>query len=647
MVERVAVDVGGTFTDVLAYEKGEFFALKVPTTKPPELGVLKAVSSLGFEAESFYHATTIATNAILTGKHGKVCLITTKGFRDVLEIGRQNRPELYNLFFKRPKPLVERELRFGVTERTESNGFVSTPLDTEEVKRIARELCARIDGFVVSFINSHLNPSNELLAKKVIQSVCNSAQVTLSCEVDREEKEYERTSTAVVCAVLKPVVVQYFKSLSSLKRMFVMQSNGGYTTTEKAAEYPHMIVESGPAAGAVAVSHFSVLLGVKKALGFDMGGTTAKASTVVDGKLSVTDEYEVGGKTSMGRLIKGSGYPVRFPFVDLVEVSSGGGTIIWKDKGGALRVGPESAEAHPGPACYSKGGSRPTITDANLILGRLPQEIAAGIKLDKELAKAALSSLEGDPVENALKAIELANNQMAKAIRIVTVERAQDPADFVIFAFGGAGPLHVAEIMEELGIKKAIVPNYPGLFSALGLLLSDFRTDFVQAYLGGDVEQQFEALEKSALSELERFSQIVFERKVDMRYKGQSYTLSIPYSKNVLQSFHDVFEERYGYSLRQNEVEIVNLRLSAIGVTSKPVFKKHEKVKEQPKALAKRSVVFKTEEVTASLYKRETLKAGQVVYGPCVIHAMDSTILVPPNFFVEVDEYLNLVLSVA
>jgi N-methylhydantoinase A/acetone carboxylase, beta subunit len=475
----VAVDVGGTFTDVVYLdESGRLRLSKVPTTpREPERGVIDGLKAVSPEAPfEVLHATTIATNSLL-GQVGlelpRTALVTTRGFRDVIEIGRQNRPQLYNLFFSRPRQLVPRELRYEVSERTLADGTVERPVDEGELERVAEDMVGRgVVTAAISFLNSYRNPSNELRAKEVLSR--RLRYVTASSEVAPEPREYERTSTAVVNAVLRPIVSRYLEglwgSLSGLgaSSLSVMSSAGGLVDVEEASLRPVQLIESGPAAGAIAAAALSRELGVNMAIGFDMGGTTAKASSIVNGDVEVTTEYEVGGEVHHGRVVRGSGYPVKFPFVDLAEVSAGGGTIIWRDEAGALRVGPLSAGADPGPASYGMGGDRATLTDANLALGRLPTELAGGlIRLRPELALKALSRL-GDPEAVASQAIELANLEMARAIRLVTVERGLDPSEFSIIAFGGAGPQHAAELAEDVGSRRVIVPPEPGLFSALG-----------------------------------------------------------------------------------------------------------------------------------------------------------------------------------
>ncbi len=672
---KVGVDVGGTFTDLVAYDPqtGALRHVKVLTRpKEPWLSVVEALDELGWGLDTVdvvVHATTLGTN-LLFGQVGlerpRVLLITNEGFRDVIEIGRQNRPELYNLFFERPRPLVPRSMRVGVRGRVGPRGEVIEPLDEEAVREIARRWCGRVDVFAVVFLHSYANPAHERRAGELIREECPGAEVVLSHEVDPQPKEYERASTTVVNAVLKPLLAGYLARLREelvrrgfRGRLLVMQSSGGVAAAEEAIRVPAAFIESGPAAGAVAVAFFSRLMGVEHALGFDMGGTTAKASAVVGGEPLVVPEYEVGGRVHMGRLVRGSGYPVRYPYIDLAEVSAGGGTIAWVDAGGALRVGPVSAGADPGPACYGRGGTEPTVTDANYVLGRLPDALAGGrIRLRRDLAVRALQRLASrlgmDVVETAEAVIRIANTVMARALRLVTVERGHDPRRFTLFAFGGAGPLHAAELARDLGVREVVVPPLPGVFSALGLLVTDYRHDLTAPVTArasevddAELERLFSRLEERAramlLSEGVREEDMRFARLLDMRYAGQAHELTVPYRGSVaaaVEEFHDVHAARYGYSLRGEEVVVVSARLVAYGVTPKPRFERERETPHTPRPRRTRRVYFaETGWTETPVYARGELRPGATVGGPAVIESDDSTILVPPGFEAYVDGY--------
>jgi N-methylhydantoinase A len=643
---RVAVDIGGTFTDVLTYINGRLHAVKLPTVKSdPSLGVIKGLERIKTTG-TVVHATTLGTNFLLTAQETSAALITTWGFRDMLEIGRQNRPSLYDLYFQRPKPLIPRRLRFEVSERISSRGEVLVPLDLEEVEALAANLCGRVEEVAVSFLNSYINPVHEELVKRKFQEVCPQIDTVLSSEVDRQMGEFERTSTTVVNAVLKPVISRYLGKLRpKLEKLLVMQSSGGFSSPEEAMRFPAAFVESGPAAGAVGVAHLSKVLGYPNLLGVDIGGTTAKASTVINGELTITSEYEVGGRVHMGRRIKGSGYPLRYPFVDLAEISGGGGTVIWRDKGGALRVGPRSAESEPGPACYGRGGMEPTITDALLTLGRIPDSLAGGeVKLSMELAVRALRPL-GDPWEVSLSALEILGSETAELLKAVTLERGLDPSDFTLVAFGGAGPLQAAELAEVTGIREVLIPLYPGLFSAFGLLVSDYRHDFVRAAVG-DHERIFEEMEAEArkVAEREGLDQVDLLKFAEVRYLGQSFGLTLPYSKDLETDFVKAYRNVYGYDLRSKPVEVVNLRLTLISRSGETLLKRLQCSDEEPVILGEREVMLREGWTRVPLLRREDLAPCSELRGPVVVESFDSTVLVPPKFSLRVDNYLDLVI---
>lgn len=672
---RTGVDIGGTFTDIvfLDEESGELKVLKVLTTpKRPSEAVLSGLEESGIELSdisTLVHATTLGTNMFL-GQEGltppKVALITTKGFRDVLEIGRQRRPELYNLFFEKPPPLVKRRDRYEVEERIDAWGNVITPLNVEEAEKLADLICEKgYEVIAVSFLHSYMNPIHEEKMLQILEERCPNLDVILSSKVNPEHKEYERTSTTVVNAFLRKLLSTYLTNLERELRekgfegkLLVMQSSGGVSKVEYAVERPAAFIESGPAAGAVAVSHYSKLTGDERVIGFDMGGTTAKASTVIGGEPTVTTEYEVGGKVHAGRLVKGSGYPVRFPFIDLAEVSAGGGTIAWIDEGGALRVGPISAGAEPGPACYGRGGDKATITDANFLLGRLGKKLAGGsLILRKELAEKAIGGLAVElgleMEEAAMGIIKLANTVMAKALRIVTVERGHDPRDFVMYVFGGAGPLHGVELARELEAKEVLIPIHPGVFSAFGLLLTDYRVDKVRSVMklaeeieDREVEEVLAQLEMEASKELEGVREVHAIPSLDMRYRGQAYDLNVPWRGSVdqaIRDFHATHGRVYGFSSPDEPVEIVNVRLALIGSLRKPQFPRMRAEEYRPEPEGSRKVYFEDRGwVDASVYSREKLKPGATLEGPAVVEEYDSTTLVPPGHLLRVDEFGNL-----
>ncbi len=665
---RVGVDVGGTFTDIVVFNPstGAVLVHKESTTpRRPVVGIMRGLERVGVDlsnVEVFVHATTIGTNMFL-GQVGleppKAALFTNKGFRDVIEIGRQNRPSLYDPYFEKPKPLIPRRWRIGVAGRIGPGGEELEPLDVERVREEAERLCGEgVRVFVVSFLHSYRNPAHEVEAGRVVAEACPGSIVVLSHKVDPQPMEYERTSTAVVNALLKPMLGEY---IGELKRelesrgfrgaLLIMQSSGGVAGPEEALERPAAFIESGPSAGAVAVAYFSRLLGIGKALGFDMGGTTAKASSIIGGEPEVVDLYEVGGKVHMGRLIRGSGYPVRFPHIDLAEVSAGGGTIAWIDPGGGLRVGPISAGADPGPACYGRGGEDPTVTDANLVLGRLPETIAGGtMKLDRSLAEKAIREKIADPLgmsveEAAWAIIKLANTVMGRALRLVSIERGHDPREFSMFAFGGAGPLHAVELAGEVGVPEVVVPPMPGVFSALGLITADYRHDLHEAVVERvdrldeeKLEAIFERLEEEAHRLLDREGvprdRRVMKRLVDAKYWGQAYTLRVPWNgslERLVEDFHRAHEARYGFSSPEEPVEIVVARVEAWGIVDKPRLHAPRPAGERVEPVSARSVYFNGSWLETPVYDYNRLPEGAQIEGPAIVEYPDSTLVLPPG----------------
>ncbi|BCU70350.1 hydantoinase/oxoprolinase family protein [Stygiolobus caldivivus] len=631
----VAVDVGGTFTDIIVLrDNGTLSFYKgLSTPKAPEIGVQEGLRAVKVgHVSKLFHATTIATNALLGQLNlelPRTALVTTKGFRDIIEIARQNRPELYNLYFEKPKPLIPRELRFEIEERVTSEGKV---LKEPNLKDLDPLLEQKVEAVAISFLHSYKNPENEYRVKEYLSRFFK--YVVASYEVSPEQREYERTSTTVINAILMPIVSKYVEGLRSLAdEVYIMSSSGGLITLDETVKRPVQIIESGPAAGVIGAKVFAERLGYKNVISFDMGGTTAKAGTIVNGEIEITAEYEVGGRTHHGRIIKGSGYPVRFPFIDLAEVSAGGGTIIWRDEGGALRVGPISAGADPGPICYGRGGKFPTLTDAMAVEGRIGDLLSGEMRLDIRPAEEAISKL-GDPLDVAEDAIKLASIEMARAIRLVTVERGLDPENFVLFAFGGAGPQFAIDVAEEVGVKEIIVPPYPGLFSALSLLAADLKFE-ARLPFPGDVDRAFEELER-------RFHDVdYFIRYIDARYKGQGWELTVRVEKG--QDYRKAFEEKYmatyGYTLPY-PVEVVLARV--FGVKKLIALSFPERSSDKVKVYKKK--VFLGDWVDVDVYKRESLNKGFRGKGPTIIEEYSSTIIVKDGWEFEVGENGSIVI---
>lgn len=655
----VGVDVGGTFTDILVRDESsqETNVIKVPTTaKDPAIAVVEALARLGArapEVDLISHASTLAANALLTHAGlADTALITSRGFRDILEIARQRRPELYNLYTRRPVPLVRRRDRFVVRERMLANGKEFLPLSAGDASRVAQRITRRgYQAVAVAFLNSYVNPAHEKMMAELLRRARFRGHVSLSSDVNREYKEYERTSTTVVNATLSSLVSSYLSSLSKMlhdagfgARVYVMNSDGGMSTLSFASRYPIKAIESGPAAGVLASKVLARALSLKRVLTFDMGGTTAKAGTILNGEPDVSYEFEAAGMTHSGRSIRGSGYAVRMPFIDIAEVSSGGGTIAWLDEGKALRVGPLSAGSEPGPAAYGRGGKDPTVTDANLLLGRIsPDHLLGGemvvyLALAERAMKAIADSLGISPQRASEGVVRIVNDTMAKAMSIVSIERGRDPRDFSMVAFGGAGPLHCCDIAENLGVKRVVVPVHAGVFSAYGLLAADLTRTFSIPVLSSNASlgPYFEEATRMAEASLEEegFEEYRFEEFVDLRYKGQSYELTLPYdaSSDMRRGFAARHTEVYGYS-SEDEVEVVNVKVRAVVPTSS-VRAEAEYVEGPTRNSAdeQRRAWFGGRYSRAPIFVREELAMGSHGTGPCVIEEYDSTLVVNPGW---------------
>jgi N-methylhydantoinase A len=695
---RVGIDVGGTFTDLVASASpsGERFTLKVPTRPhAPHESVIEALASLmarydrDCRLELLGHSTTIATNALL-GQLGlelpRVALVTTEGFRDIVEIGRQNRSELYDLFVMRPRPLVAREDRLTVRERVDASGAVLVSLDEDSLQRVCTHLQTRsVAAVAVCLLNSHANDVHERRVARALASALPGARVVRSSEVDPEYREYERFSTALVNAVLAPIVERYLEDLIAALRarrieapLFVMRSDGGMSAAEHIAATPAAIIESGPASGAVATAALGRRIAVPRLLSFDMGGTTAKAGTILDGIAQVAAEFEAAGRTHSGRAVKGSGYPVRFPFVDLAEASAGGGTIAWIDDAGSLRVGPVSAGADPGPACYGSS-DRATVTDANVVLGRLNREhlLGGAFPIDAQRARSAIERLAlrlGLSVETtAAGIVTLIDTAMAKVLRIVTIERGLDPREFTLVAFGGGGPLHACALAEELRIERILVPSHPGLFSASGLLRAQLHASYVAPVLRtldeiDDAElarifEEREARGRNALIEQGASREtIAFRREYDARYRGQSFELTIEHDDSpaaIARRFHDAHRARYGYDVPDEAIELVNARLTATGrVPSQQddntfvparsaVLSKAQSAESKGQhdigETITRSVWADGAFVDVPIFARGALGPDRSVEGPAIVEEYDSTTYVALGWSLRLeDELLDL-----
>ena len=692
---RLGIDIGGTFTDGALVDEatGQLRIIKVPTTPAnPADGFMDAVNRAredsGYTPEQvsmLVHATTIATNALIEGNQTRIALITTEGFRDVLEIGYQIRPLLYDIYQAKPESLVPRRWSFGIPERLDAQGNVLTPLDEAALRAaITRIKAEDVQAVVVCFLHSYINPVHETRAAEIIRAEFPEAYLSVSSEVAPEFREFPRASTAAVNAAVMPVVARYVDDLEArlaereIKAPFyIMQSNGGVMGARAAKEKPVFMVESGPAAGVIAAAALARAQGHPNVISFDMGGTTAKVGLVRDGRPSLSNEYEVGAQahSPIGEG-KGSGYPVRTPVIDLVEVGAGGGSLAWIDGGGSLRVGPRSAGAVPGPACYGRGGTQPAITDANLLLGRLDPAFFLGgeYPLYPERAEAAIREHVAAPlgldVQRAASGIvEIANAGMIAAMRLVSVQRGYDPRGFVMVAFGGAGPLHAASLARALDIPTIIVPPSPGVASAVGLLMTDIMHEFVttrRALLEetdpAELASLYAGFEERAQTmmagEREQWESVQLLRTLDLRYRGQSHELQATLPPGPLGPaemarakalFEEAHERAYGYIAADDPIELVNVRLTAIGALPPLARKSVEAGSGDPAAALKGHRPLWTGEdagmVEGAVYDRLRLKAGDTIEGPAVVEEMDATTVILPGQHAKVDGFGNLVIN--
>jgi N-methylhydantoinase A len=678
---RVASDIGGTFTDLVYVDErtGEVGTSKSDTTTPHfERGVMDTIGKSRVDppaVEFFVHGSTVIINALTERKGARTGLITTRGFRDVLEIRRANRPDLYNLRFKKPETFVPRRLRLEATERISHKGEVLTPLHEKEVEAAAAALVDQgVDAIGICFLHSYINPSHEERAAEIVRKGWPDLFVTASHEITREWREYERTSTAVLNSYVQPVAGGYLDSLeeklnsSGVRgRKYAMQSNGGTATFESARRGPIGMVESGPVAGVLGAAAVGELIGESNIISLDIGGTTAKCSLVDHGEVKVTTEYKLEWTRTF------PGYPIKVPVVDIVEIGAGGGSIARLDEAGALHVGPQSAGADPGPACYGRGGDRPTVTDANLIAGRINPDYFLGgeIPLSVDRANRALRPIaehfEVDEENAALGVIRLANGNMVNALKLISIHRGYDPRDFTLVAFGGGGPMHATALARDLHIGRVLVPPQPGVFSAWGMLMTDLRFDLVMTQiqradlvdpsimndLWTDLESQ--ATDHFVRENVER-GRVVFQRYADMRYAGQEHTVKVPFGEGAVTQeslsevqarFHDLHEQTYTFRL-DSPVELVNFHMTAFGTVDKPMLPELQEDRDAQRAVKGRRHVDFDEmgRLEASIYERDRLGAGATVEGPAIVEEASCTTVVFPGDRLSVDGYGDLVIEV-
>ncbi|PMC64368.1 hydantoinase [Corynebacterium tuscaniense] len=671
---RIAVDVGGTFTDVAISntQTHELTVAKVPSTPhDPMEAVLNGLAEGGVsldEVEILSHGTTVATNALIQRRFPPAALITTKGFRDVLEIRDGTKDELWDAYVDVGPPYIARRNRYEVTERIDYDGVELTPLNVEEAREIARILRRKkIETVAVCFLNSHANAEHEQQMAQILAEELPDAAVSTSAEILPEIFEYERFSTTVSNAVLAPLVSGYVNRLSEqLKEggytgdLLLLHSGGGSMTPQMVSKYPVRLAASGIAAGAIAVQDIATRCGYPNAIGLEMGGTSTDISLTYEGEIRITKQWQVE-----------YGFPITFPSIEVLTIGAGGGSLAWIDDAGSLRNGPQSAGADPGPACYERGGDQPTNTDANLLLGRLGDSLIGGaLTLSKDAAKESIERVVAGPLNLELDVaaediIKVANANMADAVRLLSIRRGYDPRDFVLVVGGGAGALHGAEVARDLSIPTVVVPYYPGVTSAQGCLLVDIRHDLSQMYQvamqdidANDLLDTFHGMEDRARTKLAHEGvpeeNMRFKRTASLRYRGQwrSLTVELPGSGTLtdeaLALFHEEHEREYSFSDRTKEVELYQVGLVAIGELESPPFKRYEvtdpSTLSAPEAASERDVYFSSNGgwATVPVYQREDLQPGVRLSGPAIIDQFDATTVVPPGDLAEIDEWKNI-----
>ena len=676
---QIGIDVGGTFTDVVALDEGgQLHYLKTPSTPQDQsIGVLAGVGQmltrLGRPTSTIQrltHGTTVATNAFLERKGALTALLVTEGFRDVLHIGRQARPDLYDLRATRPAPLVRRRFRCEVRERTRHTGRIEQPVDEAQVRAILHDLLAAgIESLAICFLHAYLNPENERIAAHIVREIAPDLPVSVSSNILPEFREFERMNTTVLNAYVQPVMARYIRRLedrvqeSGIKTpLLVMQSTGGMMNAQAAAARSVHTLLSGPAGGVLAATHLAELTGFANCITADVGGTSFDVATIIDGRPAMQTEGEI------------EGYPVKFPHIDIHTIGAGGGSIAWIDRGGALRVGPQSAGADPGPVSYAQGGTEPTVTDAHAVLGHFgPQvRLADTLTLNVERARAALNDKLAKPLglsveETAAGILRVVNAGMARAIRVTTVERGLDPRNFVLVPFGGAGPLHGLDIARQLHIRRVLIPVAPGNFSAFGLLVAPIRYDSVRTYLAHGAALDFAAIDhhladlqaevtRQLQAEQVAAERCRFVRQADLRYLGQSYELTVdlpdrPITAEVWpeieQAYHRAHTRFYGFAKESDPVEVVNLRLTGLvaqnAVTMQQLAPAVEDASPQP--VDEASLFVAGQWVNAPVIERTALAAGQAIRGPAIIRESGSTTVLEPDDLAQVDSWGNLLVE--
>ncbi|MEK4424628.1 hydantoinase/oxoprolinase family protein [Solibacillus sp. FSL K6-1523] len=669
---RLAIDVGGTFTDVFVFNEntGEVFVTKTSSTPSnPEQGILNGIEKAqldGKDIKIFSHGTTVGTNALIQRKLPKTALITTKGFRDVPEIRRGTKEDIWDTYKDTAKPYIQRRDRFEVTERVDYEGKVIEAIQEEEVRLLAKKLKRRnTESIAVCFLNSYVNGENEAKVKAILKEELPDVYVCISSEVLPEIFEHERMSTTIINAVLGPIMSNYIAKLSKEmnkkgyeEEILVLHSGGGVMTSSTVPRYAARLASSGIAAGAIASKHIAKLCGFENAIGLDMGGTSTDISLMYEGDIRITKDWAIE-----------YGYPIGFPSIEILTIGAGGGSLAWKDAGGSLRNGPQSAGAVPGPACYGQGGTAPTNSDANLVLGRLGVDLLDGMmQLDKDAATQAVKKIADEfnqQIEDAANAIiQVANANMCDAVRLISVRRGYDPRDFALVAFGGAGPLHGAYLAKELNIPKVIIPPHPGVAAAMGCLLVDVRHDISKTFVKNFADVSIEEL-TSQFNELQIEAQELLVEEgisaesstlmnyMELRYKGQWRSLAVVVPnqitslEDVLVAFHKEHEREFAFSDKEQVVEIYGLRVTAIGTVPKPDFPQFAPEGSLEEAYKEsRPVYFEGEYIDTKVYNRDLIPVKTQLIGPAIIDQLDTTTVIPPGFTAEVDVYKNIIISV-
>lgn len=673
---KIATDIGGTFTDlVYTDEKGNLHFDKGHTTPGHfEDGILNVLERHVTEdslVESFIHGSTIIINTLTERKGGKVGLITTKGFRDILEIARGNRPDLYNFKYKKPAPFVERYLRQEIDERIDYKGNVLKPLNIEEVSQIVNKFKEiGVEAIAISFIHGYKNPIHETQLKEEILKIWPEVYITLSSETIKEYREYERTNTTVLNSYVKPIAHAYLKSLKEklstigiTEHLNIMQSNGGTTSFEKAMELPINLVESGPVAGMFGAAKLGELLNESNIIAFDVGGTTAKCSLITNGKVNVTTDYYIE------RNEKFAGYPIKTPVVDIVEIGNGGGSIARVDQFGSLKVGPDSAGANPGPVAYDLGNTQPTITDANVYLGRLSLENfdhpASINKIEEALIASIAKPFHVTAEEAAQGILDIANSNMLNALKLISIRKGYDPKDFTMVAFGGGGPLHAINLAEELNMKKVIIPYGSSVFSALGMMMTEYRQDYIQTNLTdfnndciADIQKNIDIAIESAISDapLSR-DHYHFEINYDLRYKGQEHAVKLNASNiainevelsHLVEAFHFKHKQEFSFDLPDTPIELVNLHLTIYGKDEAVQFKELDfsNIDVTTCNKSKRQLYVKgTGWIEVNVYDQQKLVPGYVISGPAIVENPTSTVVISEKQSIEIDTYGNMIVE--